>query len=63
MAYLPNINFPRDTFSNAESMSPDEFWDKILNFPELYTKPFIKTKFVLEVLSLPHAITSEIFFS
>lgn len=50
---LPSTVLPEDSFSNIETMSPDEFWSKMLNFPE----PLFRNlaKFVLEVLSLPHA--------
>lgn len=50
---LPSTVLPADPFFNIEAMSPDSFWSKILNFPEPL---FLNlAKFVLQVLSLPHA--------
>lgn len=49
---FPSTTFP-NTFCNIGSMSPDVFWDKILNYQE----PLLLNlaKFVLDVFSLPHA--------
>lgn len=50
---LPNTNLPENTFAQIDLMSPDEFWSKILAFTESSFKNL--SRFVLEVLSLPHA--------
>ncbi|CAH0719096.1 unnamed protein product, partial [Brenthis ino] len=50
---LPETVLPEDLFLDIDKMSPDEFWSKILHLSEPQFRNL--AKFVLEVLSLPHA--------
>lgn len=50
---LPETVLPEDSFLDLDKMSADEFWSKILHLSEPQFQNL--AKFVLEVLSLPHA--------